>query len=82
MLVVADEVDAIVRAVDGVETSSWKTRVDEKLGKESRSAGNSLGRLHDESVAAHESDRVHPEGNHGGEVEGTNAGDNTEWFTV
>jgi len=82
VLVVADEVDAVVRAVDGVEAASWETRVDEKLSKESRRTGNSLGRLHDESVSAHERDRVHPKGNHGGEVEGAHASNDTKWFTV
>ena len=82
VLVVADEVDAVVRAVDGVEAASWETRVDEKLSKESRRTGNSLGRLHDESVSAHERDRIHPKWNHGGEVEGAHTSDDTKWFAV
>ena len=82
VLVVADEVDAIVRAVNGVEAAGGKTRVDKKLSKKSRCAGNALGRLHDESVSAHERNRVHPERNHGWEVEGAHASDDTKRFTV
>ena len=82
VLIVADEVDAVVRAVNGVEAASWKTRVDQKLGKESRSTGHSLRWLHDEGVSAHERNWVHPEGNHSGEVEGAYTSDDTEWFSV
>lgn len=82
MLVVADEIDTVVRAMNGVEAASWKTRVDQKLRKKSRCSGNSLGRLHDESVSTHERDRVHPEGDHGGEVEGAHSSNDTKWLTV
>ena len=82
VLIVADEVDAVVRAVNGVEAASWKTRVDQKLSKKSRSTRNSLRWLHDEGVSAHERNWVHPEGNHSGEVEWAHASNDTERFSV
>ena len=63
-----------VLPVDDVERAVGGAGVLQQLGQEHGAAGHALRRLHQVGVAAHHADGEHPQGDHGGEVEGGDAG--------
>ena len=73
-----DGVDGGLVAVDDVEDAVGQAGFLEHLGEEDGGGGVALGGLEDEGVAAGEGEREHPERDHGGEVEGRDAGDDAE----
>ena len=73
-----DGVDGGLVAVDDVEDAVGEAGFLEHLGEEDGGGGVALGGLEDEGVAAGEGEREHPERDHGGEVEGRDAGDDAE----
>ncbi len=75
---VEDGVDCNFVAVDYVEDAVGEAGFFEHFGEEVGRAGVALGGLEDEGVAAGEGEGEHPEGDHGGEVEGRDAGDDAE----
>ena len=81
VLVVTDKVDAIVGAVNNVQATGWKTGLQHELDESLTGTGDALRGLQDVRVAAHQSNGVHPQGNHGREVERGNTGTNTKWLT-
>ncbi len=73
-----DGVDGGLVAVDDVEDAVGEAGFLEHFGEEDGGGGVALGGLEDEGVAAGEGEREHPERDHGGEVEGRDAGDDAE----
>eukprot|EP00049_Salpingoeca_infusionum_P010787 m.186081 g.186081 ORF g.186081 m.186081 type:complete len:448 (-) comp14747_c0_seq1:684-2027(-) len=80
--VIADEVDAINRAVDHVENTVWHASVLGKLGQKHGSAWHTLGWLEEEGVSACEGKWEHPQRNHGWEVERADTCSNAKWKAV
>lgn len=64
--------------MDDVQGAIWCARVLQQLGQEHGASWDALGRLHQVRVAAHHPDGEHPQRNHGGEVEGGDAGADAE----
>ena len=75
---VEDGVDGFLVAVDDVEDAIGQAGFFEHFGDEDGGAGVALAGLEDEGVAAGEGDGDHPQGDHGGEVEWRDAGDDAE----
>ncbi len=73
-----DGVDRGLVAVDDVEDALGQAGFLEHLGEHEAGAGVALGGLEDEGVAAGDGEGRHPEGDHGGEVERGDAGDDAE----
>ncbi len=73
-----DGVDGDLVSLNYVEDTVGEAGVLEHLGEEDGGAGVALAGLEDEGVAAGEGDGEHPHGDHGGEVEGRDAGDDSE----
>ncbi len=73
-----DGVDGGLVAVDDVEDAVGEAGFLEHFGEEDGGAGVALGGLEDEGVAAGQRDGEHPHGDHRGEVEGGDAGDDAE----
>ncbi len=73
-----DGVDGGLVAVDDVEDAVREAGFLEHFGEEDGGGGVALGGLEDEGVAAGDGEREHPERDHGGEVEGRDAGDDAE----
>ncbi len=69
---------ATLVAVDHVEDAVGQPGLLEQLCRQERRRGVLLGRLQDEAVPAGDRRRPHPHGHHGGEVEGRDAGHDTE----
>ena len=61
-------------AVDDVQRAVGGTGVLQQLGEEHGAAGHALRGLQQVGVAAHQPHREHPQRDHGGEVEGGDAG--------
>src|SRR5207302_7502012 len=73
-----DGVDGVLAAVDDVEHAVRQAGLPVQAGDEVGGGGVALGRLEDERVTGGDGDRVHPQGHHGGEVEGGDARDHTQ----
>ena len=73
-----DGVDGGLVAVDDVEDAVGKAGLLEHLGDQDGGAGVALAGLEDEGVSAGQGYGEHPHGDHGGEVEGGDAGDDAE----
>ena len=65
-------------AGDDVEQAVGQAGLLVEAGDDQRGAGDDRGDLEDEGVAGGQSDRVHPHGDHGREVEGADAGDDAD----
>lgn len=63
-----------VLAVDNVYSAIWCAGVLQHFGEQHGASWDALGGLHQVGVAAHHADGEHPQGDHGGEVEGGDAG--------
>jgi hypothetical protein len=73
-----DGVDGGLVAVDDVEDAVGQAGFLEHLGDQDGGAGVALAGLEDEGVSAGQGDGEHPHGDHGGEVERGDAGDDAE----
>jgi len=71
-----------VRAVDNVQDTLGEASLLGKLGQDHGRTGVPLGGLKDVGVSAGDGHGEHPEGNHGGEVEGADSGGNSERLPV
>lgn len=80
--VLDDVVDGIVTTVDQVDDTLRELDVLEELGQKSGGTSNLFGGLQDVGVTAGDTDGEHPKGNHDGEVEGSDAGADTEGDSV
>lgn len=69
-------------SVDYVECTIWCSGILEHFGQKHGAAWDSLRGLHQVGVAAHHSDREHPQRNHGGEVERGDAGTHSDGQAV
>ncbi|MNG91684.1 hypothetical protein D3C79_505990 [compost metagenome] len=69
-------------AVHHVEDAFRQSGLQQQLGDEQRRARITLGRLEDECVTASDGQRVHPQRNHGREVEWRDAGNHTQRLEV
>src|SRR5205823_426064 len=67
-------IDGFFVAVEDVEDACGDAGVDEHLAQEVGREGDALGGFEDEGVAAGDGDGEHPERDHGGEIEGGDAG--------
>jgi hypothetical protein len=76
-----DRVDRDLVAVYHVEHAVGNPGVLEQFGENQRRAGVLLGWLQEERVPAGHRVRAHPDGNHAGEVERRDAGDDAERLT-
>jgi len=77
-----DVVDGIVTTVDQVNNTLGELNVLEELGQKSGGTSDLFGGLQDVGVTAGDTDGEHPKRNHDGEVEGGNAGADTEGNSV
>src|SRR5277367_4996935 len=73
-----DGIDRYLVSLDYVEDAVGKAGFFEHLGEEDGGAGVALAGLEDEGVAAGQGDGEHPQWDHGGEVEGGDAGDDAK----
>ena len=73
--------DQVAVAGDDVEQAVGKAGLLVEASNDQRGAGDDRGDLEDEGVARGQSDRVHPHGDHGREVEGADAGDDADGLT-
>lgn len=78
VLVVADEVDSVLGTVDNVQDTSGDASLLGKLGEDHGGTGVLLRGLEDAGVTNDVGQGEHPERNHGGEVEGSDTGNDTE----
>lgn len=69
-------------AVDDVEDTRGEAGLTGEAGDDHGRAGVLLGGLEQEGVTAGDGQREHPQGDHGGEVEGRNAGAHAEGLAV
>ena len=81
-LVIADVVDGGLSSLDDVNNTSGDSRSGEHIDDHLGGHGDSLGRLADEGVTGGNGERVHPEGDHSGEVVGGNSSTDTEGDSV
>ena len=79
---ITDKVNSIVRAMNNVDNSIRHTGFFQQVDEHHASCGVPLRGLHDVRVATDGAHGEHPEGNHGGEVERSNAGANSQWCFV
>jgi len=79
---VADVIDGGLTSLNDVDNTIWDSGSLEHIGDDFSSVRSSLGRLADESVSGSDSERVHPEGDHGGEVVGSDSGTDSEGDSV
>jgi hypothetical protein len=75
-------IDRFLVAVDDVEHAGREAGLLEQIPDQHRCGGIALGRLQDKRVSASDGDRIHPHRRHGREVEGRNAGDDSERLAV
>lgn len=64
----------VVLAVDDVERSIWSASILQHLSQQHGACGHTLRGLQQVRVATYHAHREHPQGDHGREVEGGNAG--------
>ena len=76
--VVADEVDGLVLAVDDIDDARGHAGLLEQLDESHARGGVALRGLHHVGVAANRGHGKHPERDHGGKVEGRDAGADAE----
>ena len=80
--VITDEVDGVVLAVDHVHNTVRHPGLLQQLQQGHAGGGVPLAGLHDVGVAADCRHREHPERDHGGEVEGRDAGTHPQGHAV
>lgn len=68
--------------VDNIECSIWGPSILQHFSQKHGAARDALRGLHQVRVAAHHGDGEHPQGDHGGEVEGGDAGADAEGEAV
>ncbi len=73
-----DGFDGFAAALDDLEDVGGQAGFGEEFGEDKAGRGVLLGGFEDEAIAGGECDRDHPERDHGGEVEGRDAGDDAE----
>ena len=71
--VITDEVDSVVLTMDNIDHTVRHTSLLQQLQQRHARRGVPLTGLHDVGVAADGGHGEHPEWDHGGEVEGSNA---------
>ncbi len=76
--IVEDGVDHFLVAVDDVQNALRQAGLDEQFGNAHRHAGVALGRFEDEGVAGRDRRTDLPQRDHGGEVEGRDAGNDAK----
>jgi len=79
---VTDVIDGGLTSLNNVNNTIWDSGSGEHIGNDLSSVRSSLGRLADESVSGSDGERVHPEGDHGGEVVGSDSGTDSEGDSV
>mmetsp|Transcript_29542 Transcript_29542/g.84217 ORF Transcript_29542/g.84217 Transcript_29542/m.84217 type:complete len:503 (-) Transcript_29542:51-1559(-) len=82
VLVVAEEVHRVVRAMHDIEHAGGQAAIVRHLRQHQRRHGHPLRRLQQEGVARGDRGRVHPQWDHGGEVERADAADHAKWHPV
>src|SRR5690606_37809876 len=76
--VVENGIDGFLVAVDDIEDAGGQASLHHQLGEHQRHGRVTLGRLHDEGVAAGDGRGELPQRDHGGEVERGDSGDDPE----
>lgn len=78
VLIIADKVDCVPGTVDNVQNTGGDASLLGELGKDHGCAGVLLGGLNNTGVSDDVGKGEHPEGDHGGEVEGGDTGNDTK----